>query len=134
MTDKQLEVFNRVESNAVAISGTWINESVNSGRRVSKDGYLIVMPQTKDTNDRPLTSSEVPGPSTKSQDERFFLWACEKLLNENPLIQWSEIYRWCANEVSIPPYCSILFSYNVSIRPNTDPNRSGRVSMTPETQ
>ena len=101
MSDTQREVFRRPESNAVPMSGAWINESVNGGRQVPKEGYVVSIPRTDDANDRPPTSSENPSPSTRSQDERFFLWACERLLNENALVQWTVIYRWCADEVSI---------------------------------
>lgn len=113
MSDKQLEIVKRPKSSASAISGAWIHDCVKHGAQVSQDAYLIRKLLAIDMSDRPSTSPENPSSSTRAQDERFFLWACDKLFNENTLIQWVEIYRWCADQVGFPfhnsrPQCDLL--------------------------
>ncbi|KAF9518315.1 hypothetical protein BS47DRAFT_335008 [Hydnum rufescens UP504] len=93
MSNKQLEIVKRPNSTTTTISGAWINESIKNGAQLDQDDFLIPKLRAIDTSDRPLTTSENPSPSTRAQDEHYFLWACEKLFHENTLIQWMEIYR-----------------------------------------
>jgi hypothetical protein len=129
MSNKQLEIVKRPNSTTTTISGAWINESIKNGAQLDQDDFLIPKLRTIDTSDRPLTNSESPSPSTRAQDENYFLWACEKLFNENTLIQWMEIYRWCANDVGVTLLQCDLFSTPFPHRPNADLNHTGLASM-----
>jgi hypothetical protein len=96
------------DSNTVAISGTWITECVNNGAQISNEDYVIWSPRSYGTSAFHVANYGDPKPGTRTQDECFFLWACEKLMNENPRIQWAGIYRWCAKKVSISSDHSIF--------------------------
>ncbi|KAF9518312.1 hypothetical protein BS47DRAFT_335020 [Hydnum rufescens UP504] len=98
MSLTQWEAGKWSDSNIIAISGTWIAECLNNGAQISNEDYVIWSPRSHEPSAFHVANSGDPKPGTRTQDEYFFLWACEKLMNENPHIQWAGIYRWCAKK------------------------------------
>lgn len=91
--------------------------SVNNGALQDEFNYILWQPETEaerrlrkhelvaedaiDVSDIPPISPLPPDPTTRAQEDLFFIWAVEKLLNFNINLPWTVMFEWCASQVSI---------------------------------